>query len=62
MILGSSEELLGIHLRNTFGIWEHVDNIKGMTWEHIGNNKNSITPPSPKRGKKKTPKVFSLVA
>jgi hypothetical protein len=29
--MGSSEELLGIHWGNTFGIWGHVDNIKGMT-------------------------------
>ncbi len=47
--MGSSEELLGTHLE--FG--EHAGNIKGMTWEHIGNNKNSITPPPEKR--KKTP-------
>ncbi len=48
------EYIWGTHLE--FG--KHVGNIKGMPWEHTGNNKNSTTPPSPKRGKKNPPKCY----
>jgi len=60
--MGSSEELLGIHLGNTFGIWktcwQHQGNAMGTHWEQQKFN----NPTLPQKRKRKPPKVLSLVA